>query len=140
LVSLVFHYYAAHAFGIRIPFLQMLTFLPVVFMIAALPVTVAHLGTTQAAWMLFFGDYAPAPRLLAFSLAAHLAFSASRALIGLAWLPWAIVDLTAERGMARAPALASGYSDPSARAISTTRSSPDPETRTRQGLQQTSQS
>jgi hypothetical protein len=95
-VSLLVHYYAAHAFGIRIPFLQMLTFLPVIFMIAALPVTVAHLGTTQAAWIFFFGGFAAAPRLLAFSLAAHLVFTTTRALLGVAWLPAAWIDLTAE--------------------------------------------
>ena len=87
LVSLCLHYYAAHAFGIRIPFSQMLTFLPVIFMLAALPVTVAHLGTTQAAWIFFFGSYAAAPRLLAFSLAAHLVFASTRALLGVLWLP-----------------------------------------------------
>jgi hypothetical protein len=93
LVSLCLHYYAAHAFGIYIPFVQMLTFLPVIFMLAALPVTVAHLGTTQAAWIFFFGQYAPAPRLLAFSLAAHLVFTATRALLGVLWLPSAYFDL-----------------------------------------------
>jgi hypothetical protein len=94
LVSLVAHYYAAHAFGIRIPFGQLLTFLPVIFMLAALPVTVAHLGTTQAAWLFFFGQYAPAPQLLAFSLVAHLTFTATRALIGVILLPVAYADLT----------------------------------------------
>jgi len=93
LVSLCFHYYAAQAFGIQIPFVQMLTFLPVIFMLAALPVTVAHLGTTQAAWIFFFGQYASAPRLLAFSLAAHLVFAATRALFGVLWLPSAYFDL-----------------------------------------------
>jgi hypothetical protein len=92
-VSLCLHYYAARAFGIRIPFLQMLTFLPVIFMLAALPVTVAHLGTTQAAWIFFFSQYAAAPRLLAFSLAAHLVFSFTRAMLGVAWLPAAYFDL-----------------------------------------------
>ena len=92
-VSLCAHYYAAHAFGIFIPFGKMLTFLPVIFMAAALPVTVAHLGTTQAAWLFFFGQYAPAPRLLAFSLAAHLTFTLTRALLGVAWLPVAYHDL-----------------------------------------------
>ena len=92
-VSLCLHYYAAHAFGMSIPFAQMLTFLPVIFMLAALPVTVAHLGTTQAAWIFFFSQYAPVPRLLAFSLAAHLVFSFTRAMIGLAWLPAAYFDL-----------------------------------------------
>jgi hypothetical protein len=93
LVSLGAHYYGAHAFGIHIPFAQMLTFLPVIFMVAALPVTVAHLGTTQAAWLLFFGRFAPAPRLLAFSLVAHLTFAATRALLGLVWLPVAYTEL-----------------------------------------------
>ena len=92
-VSLVAHYYAAHAFGIRIPFGQLLTFLPVIFMVAALPVTVAHLGTTQAAWLFFFGQYASAPQLLAFSLVAHLTFTATRAIVGLVWLPVAFTDL-----------------------------------------------
>jgi hypothetical protein len=104
-VSLVLHYYAAHAFGIRIPFAQLLTFLPVIFMLAALPVTIAHLGTTQAAWIFFFGQYAPAPRLLAFSLAAHLVFASTRALLGVAWLPVAYRDLvdTPTRDTPRAP-------------------------------------
>lgn len=93
LVSLAAHYYGAHAFGIYIPIGQMLTFLPVIFMAAALPVTVAHLGTTQAAWLLFFGQFAPAPRLLAFSLVAHLTFAATRAMLGLAWLPVVYGDL-----------------------------------------------
>jgi hypothetical protein len=92
LVSLGVHYFAAQAFGIHIPFLQMLTFLPVIFMLAALPVTVAHLGTTQAAWIFFFSGYAPAPRLLAFSLAAHLVFSFTRAMLGVVWLPAAYGD------------------------------------------------
>jgi glycosyltransferase 2 family protein len=92
-VSLCAHYYAAHAFGIHIPFVQMLAFLPVIFMLAALPVTVAHLGTTQAAWLFFFGQYASAPQLLAFSLAAHVVFSATRALVGVVLLPAAYFDL-----------------------------------------------
>lgn len=100
-VALVAHYYAAHAFGIDIPFGQLLTFLPVIFMVAALPITVAHLGTTQAAWIFFFVPYATAPRLLAFSLVAHLTFSLTRALLGLMWLPVAYSALTA--GVATPP-------------------------------------
>ena len=92
-VSLVLHYYAAHAFGFDIPFVQMLTFLPVIFMIAALPITVARLGSTQAAWIFFFSQYAPTPQLLAFSLAAHLVFALTRAVLGLVWLPVAYVQL-----------------------------------------------
>lgn len=92
-VSLLVHYFAAKTFRIDIPFAQMLIFLPVIFILAALPITVAHLGTTQAAWIFFFGAYAPEPRLLAFSLAAHFTFSATRALTGLVFLPRAYADL-----------------------------------------------
>jgi hypothetical protein len=108
-VSLVLHYYAAHAFGVHIPFGQMLTFLPVIFMIAALPVTVAHLGSTQAAWIFFFSQYAPMPQLLAFSLAAHLVFAFTRAVLGVVWLPVAYFDLlprTAESTLSSSTTLA----------------------------------
>jgi len=92
-VSLCAHYFAAHAFGIHVPFAQMIAFLPIIFMIAALPITVAHLGTTQAAWIFFFSAYAPPERLLAFSLAAHATFTATRALLGLLFIPKAYTEL-----------------------------------------------
>jgi hypothetical protein len=98
-VSLCLHAVAARAFGLEIPFLHMLAFLPIVFMIAALPVTIARLGTTQAAWLFFFTPYAEAPRLLAFSLAAHLTFVVTRSLIGIAFLPRAYGDLVGVRAV-----------------------------------------
>jgi len=119
-VSLAAHYYAAKAFGIAIPLRQLVAFLPVIFMLAALPVTVAHLGTTQAAWIFFFGSFAPAPRLLAFSLAAHLVFSTTRAALGLMWMPAACAEWAApswRRG------LSSAYSVTSLRR---TRDTPNP--------------
>jgi hypothetical protein len=100
-VALVLHYHAAHAFGISIPFGQLLTFLPVIFMVAALPITVAHVGSTQAAWILFFGQYAPVPQLLAFSLSAHLVFALTRAVCGVLWLPAAYADLVPRAGGSR---------------------------------------
>lgn len=106
-ISLCLHAVAARAFGLEIPFVHMLAFLPVIFMIAALPITVARLGTTQAAWVFFFSAYAEAPRLLAFSLAAHLTFVVMRSLIGLTFLPRAYADLVrpaSPRTPARAPA------------------------------------
>jgi uncharacterized membrane protein YbhN (UPF0104 family) len=80
--SLLLHYLAAPAFGMVIPFAAMVTFLPVIFMVAALPITVARLGSTQGAWLLLFGAYAAPEQILAFSLAAHLTFVITRALIG----------------------------------------------------------
>lgn len=92
-VSCCLHYFAAPAFGITIPFGYMLTFLPVVFMVAALPITVARVGTTQAAWLLLFGGIVPPDRLLAFSLATGLTFALTRALVGVFLLPVAYRDL-----------------------------------------------
>ncbi len=93
LVALVFHYWAVRAFGMEIPFGQLLAFLPIIFMLASLPITVAHLGTTQAAWIFFFNAYAPESHLLAYSLASHLAFMLGRALLGVVFLPRAYRDL-----------------------------------------------
>ena len=110
LVALVFHYFAVQAFGIEIPFGRMLALLPIIFMLASLPITVAHLGTTQAAWIFFFQAYAPAPRLLAYSLASHLAFVLGRALVGLVFLPHAYRDVfgpVRQRLAAQRPELAS---------------------------------
>lgn len=107
--SLCVHYLAARTFGIEIPFGAMLTFLPVIFMLGALPITVAHLGTTQAAWIFFFSAYATPSQLLAFSLAAHLAFMVTKAVLGLVFLPRAYKDLV---GPLRAEPLA--QSQPSA--------------------------
>jgi hypothetical protein len=54
LASVVAQYYALALYGIAIPFAKLMLFLPLVFLSAALPIAVAHLGTSQAAWLLFF--------------------------------------------------------------------------------------
>ncbi len=97
LLSLFVHKYALTLFGMDIPLLQLLTFLPLVFMIGALPVTVAHLGTSQAAWIFFFKDYAPEADLLAYSLVSHLTFMLANGTIGLLFMPKAYSDLFGKR-------------------------------------------
>lgn len=96
-VSLCLHAVAARAFGLDIPFMVLLAFLPIIFMIAALPITVGRLGTTQAAWLFFFTPYAEPSRLLGFSLAAHLTFVVTRSVLGIAFLPRAYADLIRPR-------------------------------------------
>ncbi len=93
LLSLFVHKYALTLFGIDIPLIRLLTFLPLVFMIGALPVTVAHLGTSQAAWIFFFQDYAAEADLLAYSLVSHLTFMLANGTIGLLFMPKAYADL-----------------------------------------------
>ena len=96
-LSLLVHAQALAFFGIGIPVLPLLAFLPIVYLVAALPVTVAHLGTSQAAWIFFFGSYAPEADLLAYSLAAHLTFMLANGSFGLIFLPRVYADLFSRR-------------------------------------------
>jgi hypothetical protein len=102
-LSLLVHGQALALFGIAIPFLPLLAFLPIVFLVGALPVTVAHLGTSQAAWIFFFGRYAPAADLLAYSLVSHLTFMLTNATFGVLFLPTAYHDLFGHGGAGRRP-------------------------------------
>jgi hypothetical protein len=92
--SVVAQYFALGLYGIAIPFTKLLLFLPLVFLAAALPIAVAHLGTSQAAWLLFFSGNASEARILAYSLAAHFTFMFCNGLIGLCFLPRASRELT----------------------------------------------
>ena len=93
--SVVTHSFALALFGIAIPVARLILFLPLVFAAAALPVAVAHLGTSQAAWLLFFSGSAPDAEILAYSLAAHFTFMLCNGIIGLFYLPRASRELTA---------------------------------------------
>ena len=97
LASVVAQYYALALYGIAIPFVKLMLFLPLVFLAAALPIAVAHLGTSQAAWLLFFSTNATPAKIVAYSLAAHLTFMLCNGLIGLFFLPRASRELTALR-------------------------------------------
>lgn len=92
-LALLVHSQALVFFGIEIPFLRLLAFLPVVFLVGALPVTVAHLGTSQAAWIFFFSSYAPEADLFAYSLVSHLTFMLANGIFGLLFLPKAYTEL-----------------------------------------------
>jgi hypothetical protein len=95
LASVLAQYFALSLYGIAIPFAKLVLFLPLVFLAAALPIAVAHLGTSQAAWLLFFAGNAPDVKILAYSLAAHFTFMLCNGLIGLFFLPRASRELTA---------------------------------------------
>lgn len=95
MLSLLAQYFALSLYGIAIPLAKLVLFLPLVFLAAALPIAVAHLGTSQAAWLLFFSGNAPEARILAYSLAAHFTFMFCNGVIGLFFLPRASRDLTA---------------------------------------------
>jgi hypothetical protein len=94
MASIVAQYFALILYGISIPFLKLVLFLPLVFLAAALPIAIAHLGTSQAAWLLFFSDNATPATILAYSLAAHFIFMLCNGLVGLCFLRRAIRELT----------------------------------------------
>lgn len=94
LASLLAQHFALALYGIAVPLTKLVLFLPLVFLAAALPIAAAHLGTSQAAWLLFFSGSAPPAKILAYSLAAHFTFMFCNSLIGLFFLPRASRELT----------------------------------------------
>ncbi|HEY7492886.1 MAG TPA: lysylphosphatidylglycerol synthase domain-containing protein [Candidatus Tectomicrobia bacterium] len=92
LLAVVVHYFALQLFGIQVPFVRLLGFLPIVFLVASLPITVAHLGTSQAAWIYFFSAYGEEAQLLAYSLVAHVTFMVLNGLIGVCFLRLALQE------------------------------------------------
>ena len=93
LAAVTVHWLALPLFHMHVPFVVLLTYLPLVFFFAALPIAAAHLGPSQLAWVYFFGRWAPGDRLLSYSLAAHVTFMLMNALIGLCFLRRAARDL-----------------------------------------------
>lgn len=100
LLAIVTHWAALQLWGMYVPLEAMLANLPLIFLASAVPLTVAKLGTSQAAWIYLLGAYAPEAGLLAYSLAAHLTFLVLNAVIGVVFLPRAgreIWELAATR-------------------------------------------
>jgi hypothetical protein len=92
-LALLAQHFTLELYGIAIPLAKLVLFLPLVFLAAALPISVAHLGTSQAAWLLFFSANAPGAKILAYSLAAHFTFMLCNGLLGLLFLPRASREL-----------------------------------------------
>ena len=93
LAAVVTHWLALPLFGLNVPFLALLTYLPIIFFVAALPIAAAHLGPSQLAWQYFLSGYASGADLVAYSLAAHLTFMLMNALIGVLFLRRAAREL-----------------------------------------------
>ena len=76
-------------FGVRVPVVDALAALPVVYFVAVLPISVQGLGTTQATMVYFFARYAPGDQqaqqaaVLAASLVGQALVVAFQALLGL---------------------------------------------------------
>jgi hypothetical protein len=103
LASAVAHFFALSIYGVSIPVLRLMLFLPLVFLAGALPISIAHLGTSQAAWLLFFAGSAAPAKLVAYSLVAQFTYMFCNALIGLFFVPRATRELTEMRQSEPAP-------------------------------------
>jgi hypothetical protein len=102
LAAVTVYWVAAPMFGFELPLMELLTYLPLIFLSTAIP-AVAKLGPNQAAWVMFFGDRVPGEKLIAFSLAAHLTFQVLNALLGLVFLKRAMRELEAPAASAAPP-------------------------------------
>ncbi len=83
---------ALKTFGVDVPLAQIITYVPLIYLIGAIPITVLHLGTVQAAWLFFFRDLAPPATLLAFSVLWSFVFIIAHMAVGLACLPRVLGD------------------------------------------------
>jgi len=79
-------------FGVDVPLVHMLTYLPLIYLIGSIPVTVLRLGTTQAAWLFFFSDLMDPATIIAFSVLWSFSFLFLRTAAGLVCLPKALSD------------------------------------------------
>ena len=73
------------AFGIPVPLPELVAGVLIVALVAAIPIAVAGLGTSQAAFLYLFEAYAPPETLLAMSLVLSAGMLALRALMGVAF-------------------------------------------------------
>lgn len=96
------------AFGIRVPLRDLAALVPLVMSVAALPVTVAGLGSTQLAMWTLYRPYADPAAILAYSVVYSATLVLFRMPIALACLPSAS-DVLARR---KRPIAASAAGDP----------------------------
>lgn len=87
------HWFAMLAWGIHVPFLAAVTVMPAVVIATVLPISPAGLGTTQAALVFFFADYAAGTTgddrsalVLAFSIVHFVYAVIGQALVGLGFI------------------------------------------------------
>jgi hypothetical protein len=87
---------AARTFGLDIPLGVMLSYMPIILIIASLPVNVAGFGAVQGAWLLL-SPWAPGERILAFSVVWQAASAVALVIRGLPFLRGLLADIRAGR-------------------------------------------
>jgi len=74
------------AFGINIPLIELLVYVPIQMLVAALPITIAGIGTVQVAQRVLYGRYAAQALIDAYAVSLVVAYLAPRVLIGVFYL------------------------------------------------------
>ena len=80
--NVVLTYYALQAFGITVPFTELLVKVPIIFGTTFLPISPAGMGTPQLLWSTMFTDYGDPETFLAFSLLWTTSFALVRFTVG----------------------------------------------------------
>jgi hypothetical protein len=83
LCLLIFTYVSLRAFGVRVPVVQAIAGLPLVYFVAVLPIAPAGLGTMQWTLVYLFSPYGPEAAIVASSLASQGIAVVVQSLIGL---------------------------------------------------------
>lgn len=90
-ILLLWHFVALRCFRVEVPFHLAMLYLPVVFAVAALPISVQGLGTAQVVALHYFRDFATdgdgKAAVLAYSLSLTAIATASNLILGLLFLP-----------------------------------------------------
>ncbi|MCC6215622.1 MAG: hypothetical protein IT376_12225 [Polyangiaceae bacterium] len=94
--SVVGAWWAARAFGMPVPLGVMFTYMPVVLVVASLPVNVAGFGAVQGAWLLLSPWATSGEQVLAFSLVFQLSVAVALVLRGLPFVRRLVREI--ERG------------------------------------------
>ncbi len=81
-----FFWLGSSAFGIALPFGIATASMPVILLVAGIPITPAGLGTQQATMEFFYAPYGDPAAILAFGLAFPVAVTLARCLLGLPYL------------------------------------------------------
>ncbi len=74
---------AARSFGLAVPLVAFLSYLPLVYLVASLPINLGPLGAVQFAWLHFFTSYGSAEQVIAFQILFSTLMSIGWALRGL---------------------------------------------------------
>ena len=77
---------AAVSFGIDAPLAAFLSYLPLVYLVAALPINVGPLGAVQFAWVYFFSAYGSGEQIIAFQILFSTLLTLGWALRGLPFM------------------------------------------------------